>query len=58
MCEVRVDPDYGVYASIDLIIDSSTTSDVDSSVEDFEEIFDDWSVISECNIQTKFLRIH
>ena len=46
--EVIVDPDYAIYADVNLIIDTTNSDDTASSISDLFEAFDDvWNVHSE-----------
>ena len=45
MFEVVVDPDYGIYADVQLIVDATNADDVDAGIENFEtNVDEEWSV--------------
>ena len=43
--EISVDPEYGIYAEVNLVVDATNVPDVNSSMENFGVITgDEWSV--------------
>ena len=46
--EILVNPEYGISAEVELIVDTTNTDDVEASIEAFESNMDtDWSVRAE-----------
>ena len=45
--EIVVDPLFGVYADVSLIVDVTNANDIDGSIDDFESQYDEqWNVVS------------
>ena len=40
-----MDPEYGIYAEVNLVVDATNAPDVNSSMENFDDVIgDEWSV--------------
>ena len=52
MFEVSINPEYGVYANVELTVDATNAADVNGSMEAFENsnTISDWSIDTDCNI--------
>ena len=43
--EVTVDPEYGIYANVELIVDATNTDNVNTSIDKIESAFvEEWQV--------------
>ena len=46
MVELTIDPDHGVYANVQLTVDTTNTDDIDVSTGDFEAaVADEWGAV-------------
>ena len=54
---MKIDPEYGVYANVELIVDATNTDNVNTSMDRVEEAFSkEWSVDTQCKFCKKFLK--
>ena len=57
-CKVRVEPAFGVEATVSLVVDATNTDNIEESITAFEStVSDAWGVSSECKLFVNWLHL-